>query len=113
MQLDDLSRELSELARLLPSKRPASGGLLLRAKLPTAHDLKYLASLLHIDSLRNAEDPAAVVDVLDRVRDTLLDIAETLERHDDGDKRMGGYAHESSFKKIKDRTFTFTDGRLD
>lgn len=113
MKLDDLTRKLSRLAQLLPSNKPGSGGLLLRAKLPTAHDLKHLASLLHIDSLRNAEDPAAVVRVLDRVRDTLLDIAETLERHDDGDKRVGGYAYENSFKKIEDRALSCTDGRYD
>ena len=113
MNLDDLTREVNRLAQLLPSKRSRSGGLLLRAKLPTAHDLKHLASLLHIDSLRTAEDPAAVVRVLDRVRDTLLEIAQTLERHDDGDKRVGGFAHESSFKKIEDRTLSCTDGTHD
>jgi hypothetical protein len=36
-----------------------------------------------------------------------------VRRYYDGDKRMGGFAHEDSFKKIKDRTFAFTDGRLD
>lgn len=113
MKLDELSREVGRLEKLMVSRKPGSDRLLLRANLPTAHDLKQLASLLHIDSLRKAEDPAAVVRVLDKVRSTLLEIAQTLERHDDGDKRVGGFAHESSFKKVESRAITITHGRYD
>lgn len=113
MKLDELARDLSRLAERMPSSRPRSSGLLLRAALPTTYDLKKLASLLHIDSLRNAEDPAAVVRVLDSARDALLDIAQTLERHDDVDRRVGGFTYESSIKKVESRACTFTDATHD